>query len=300
MHGQLAQLNFVALNYFFTAFPLIIGGIFVGFALYYAVRSLWRLRGSRKFFGLVGGILVAYGGVAWFGIAFSAFGGLPATFEWPVGRADQLIPLSDGHRIAIHPASAHIQLYDRDWKFLYGWIVPAGGGDFKARLNSDNTLDVWTARGQAHLVFSVEGKELERSTYSEDYMKLPVASGPGSVPTPIPLLVFANPFIAWAVCLVGLLMLRFSDPQRFGRKKMTQPIGPSKPGSALSALVGAVFVVIGVGVTIHMFSLNAPWFVKVFAAFWTLAAAGICIYHARKFFSLNAVIGAILRRSKRN
>src|SRR3982751_1086953 len=52
-----------------------------------------------------------YGAIAFCGLGSSAKGGLPATFEWPIHRADQLIEVPDGRRIAVHKASARIQVY---------------------------------------------------------------------------------------------------------------------------------------------------------------------------------------------
>ena len=117
---------------FRNPFTIAIGGSLIALALYAAISSLWRARGYRKFVGFIGGILVAYGISAFYGLAFSARGSLPASFEWPVGRADQLIEVPDGRRIAVHPASARIQVYDRDWKLLHAWVVRAGAGDFRA------------------------------------------------------------------------------------------------------------------------------------------------------------------------
>ncbi len=163
---------------------------------------------------------MAYGISAFFGAAYSAGGSLPATFEWPIGRADQLIEVPDGRRIAVHPASARIQVYDRDWKLLHSWVVHAGGGDFKARLLPDEKLEVWTARGAQHFLFTLDGRQVEQSSYPpEQYPRLPVTAGPGDVPTPIFLWPFSQPFLAWAVALAGGLLLGYSDPKRFFKKR---------------------------------------------------------------------------------
>jgi len=95
---------------------------------------------------------VAYGISAFYGLAFSARGSLPASFEWPMGRADQLIEMPHGRRIAVHPASARIQVYDRDWKLLHAWVVHAGAGDFRAIQLPDERLVVWTVRGAQRYV----------------------------------------------------------------------------------------------------------------------------------------------------
>jgi hypothetical protein len=204
-------------------FTIGIGGFLIAYALYAAVSSLWRAQGHRKLAGFVGGLLMAYGISAFFGAAYSAGGSLPATFEWPMGHADQLIEVPDGRRIAVHPASARIQVYDRDWKLLRAWVVHAGGGDFKARLLPDDKLEVWTARGAQHFLFTLDGAQVEQSSYlPEQYPHLPVTAGPGDVPTPLLLWPFAQPFVAWAVALLGGLLLGYSDPKRFFKK--------SKPG----------------------------------------------------------------------
>ena len=89
------------------------------------MSSLWCAKGHRKLVGFIGGLLVAYGISAFYGAAYSAGGSLPATFEWPMGRADQLIQVSDGRRIAVHPASARIQVYVTIGSFfMHGLCMP--------------------------------------------------------------------------------------------------------------------------------------------------------------------------------
>jgi len=162
---------------------------------------------------------VAYGISAFYGLAYSASGRLPATFEWPMGRANQLIEGPDGQRIAIHPASARIQVYDRDWKLLHAWVVHAGSGDFRAILLPDERLVVWTVRGTQRYVFTLDGTQVEQTSYPlEQYHRLPATAGPGYVPTPILLWPFSSPFAAWSVAVVGGLLLAYSDPKRFLKK----------------------------------------------------------------------------------
>jgi len=55
---------------FWNAFTIAIGGFLVAWSLYAAVSSLWRARGHREVAGFVGGILVAYGISAFYGLAF--------------------------------------------------------------------------------------------------------------------------------------------------------------------------------------------------------------------------------------
>jgi hypothetical protein len=200
---------------FGNAFILVIGGLLVTWSLYAAASSLKRARGYRKFVGLIGGILAAYGITAFCGLTLSAKGSLPASFEWPIGRADQLIDAPDGRRVAVHEASARIQVYDRDWKLLHAWVVNAGAGDFKAILLPEDKLVVWTVRGAQRYVFTLDGTQVERTSYPlEQYARLPATVGPGYVPTPILLWPFSSPFAAWSVAIAGGLLLVFSDPKR--------------------------------------------------------------------------------------
>jgi hypothetical protein len=205
---------------FWDIFIIGTGEFLITWALYAAVTSLWRARDLRKVVGFVGGLLVAYGISAFYGAAYSVGGSLPATFEYPMGRADQLIEVSDGRRIAVHPASARIQVYDQNWKLLRAWLVDAGGGDFKVRLLPGDKLEVWTARGAQHFVFTLDGMQVEQSSYRpEQYPRLPISAGPGYVPTPLLLWPFSAPFVAWGVAVAGGLLLGYSDPKRFFKKR---------------------------------------------------------------------------------
>jgi hypothetical protein len=55
---------------FWNPFTIAVGGSLVALALYAAISSLLRMRGHRKFVGFIGGILVAYGISAFYGLAF--------------------------------------------------------------------------------------------------------------------------------------------------------------------------------------------------------------------------------------
>ena len=204
---------------FWNLFAIAIGGLLVAWSLYLAISSLWRARGHRKLVGFVGGILVAYGISAFYGLAFSARGSLPASFEWPVGRADQLIEVPDGRRIAVHPASARIQVYDRDWKLLHAWVVPAG--QETSERYSCQTTSLWcglcTARSVT-LVFSTVLRSEQTSYPPEQYQRLPVTAGPGYVPIPILLWPFSSSLAAWSIAIAGGLLLVYADPNRFFKK----------------------------------------------------------------------------------
>jgi hypothetical protein len=201
---------------------LLIGVPFVVGALYGAFDSWRRLHGVRRVVGMLGGILLATGGGAFFSIALAALGAIPANFEWPVGRADQILQLPDGHQVAVHTPSGRLQVYDPAWHFVRAWAVDAGGGVFKARLTATGRLEVWTARGQKRLVFEPDGRLVEAGSYAPaSYSDFRTDARSGYVPTSLPLWIFAHPFVAWGVGAVGMAMLALSDPKRLKRKRGT-------------------------------------------------------------------------------
>ena len=207
---------------------LLIGVPFVVGALYGAFESWRRLHGIRRVIGMLGGILLAVGGGAFFSIALAALGAIPANFEWPVGRADQILGLPDGHRVAVHTPSGRLQVYDHAWHFVRAWGVDAGGGVFKARLTATGLLEVWTARGQKRFVFEPDGRLVEAGSYAPaSYSDFRTDARSGNVPTSLPLWIFAHPFVAWCVDAVGMAMFALSDPKRLKRKRGTKANGPA-------------------------------------------------------------------------
>ena len=221
--------------------PLLFGFVGIGIygvahILYFAVSSFWRVQGHRALLGFFGGITMAYGCGAFFSCMVSSGINFPSAFEWPAGHADQLIQIPDGRRVAVLIVCSRIQVYDRDWRFVRSWLVNASGKDFKARLLPDSKLEVWTAVGAHHYVFTLDGAEVESSSYAKgDFMRLPVTAGPGYVPTPLLLLPFSDPFIAWAVGMCGGCLLLYSDPQRFSRRDKT--LGRRRSPTVIGVLV---------------------------------------------------------------
>ncbi|MCI0641961.1 MAG: hypothetical protein L0Y72_27495 [Gemmataceae bacterium] len=198
---------------------LLIGVPFVLFALLGAFDSWRRLRGIRRVVGTLGGILLATGGGAFFSIALSSLGGIPTTFEWPVGYSNQIIKLPNGLQVATHTPSGRMQVYDQDWRFQRAWSVDASGGTFKARLTETGLLEVWTARGQMRFLFDSQGGLVDSGSYAPaSYSSLQESGTAGYVPTTFFLWILAHPFVAWAVGLVGLLMLVSSDRRRMQSK----------------------------------------------------------------------------------
>ena len=207
---------------------LLIGIPFVVSALYGSLNAGRRLRGMGRVFGVSGGIFLATGAAAFFSTTLSSLGVIPARFEWPVGRADQIIQMRDGFHVVSHTPSGRMQIYDPAWHFVRAWNVDAGGGVFKAKLTPTGFLEVWTARGQKRFLFAPDGRLVEAGSYApSSYSDFREDGGPGYVSTPFPLWVFAHPFVAWLVAIIGMAMLAMSKSKRF-KSKRTQHIAPER------------------------------------------------------------------------
>jgi hypothetical protein len=193
----------------------LIGVPFVLMGLATAFKSWRGSRRPRRIRGIFGGLLIAIGGFAFFSFAAVSMGGWNVPFEWPVGRASQIIQLPEGLQVVTHTASGRIQVYDASWNYIRGWPVDAGGGVFKARKTPNGALEVWTTRGGKRFVFATDGRLKEATTYpTAAYDDFEADGLPGLVPTPLPLWIFAHPFAAWAMAAMGMLLLITSNPPR--------------------------------------------------------------------------------------
>jgi hypothetical protein len=155
-------------------------------------------------------VLFAYGWVAFMGQPLAACGGMPFLgkgFEWPILFTDGAVEDSLGMRYVPHTAAGRIQVYDRDGNFLHGWFVEASGGPFTLHVTEDDKLEVFTVRGNLHLVFSGDGTLLEEGYYAdESYPDLPFGpSAEISLRVAWYLLPLASPLLAWLVGLVGFV-----------------------------------------------------------------------------------------------
>jgi hypothetical protein len=78
-----------SMNLLFSMLVLLIGGVFVFVSIGKAIGSR-RYHGAKRWMTVAGGGLLAIGAAGFFGLVFSATGGLnwlPSSFEWPVGSA---------------------------------------------------------------------------------------------------------------------------------------------------------------------------------------------------------------------
>ena len=114
-------------------------------------------------------------------------------------------------------------MYDRDKRFLRGWTVDARGGEFNLSVTDDDSIEVFTARGNRHYVFTIDGDLVSQSTYGQQSYSDLGRSAETTVnfPTPIFLLPFSHPFAGWALGALGMVGLIVLDKTKKGRRHRT-------------------------------------------------------------------------------
>jgi hypothetical protein len=207
---------------FFIMLILLIGSSWIILAAA-GLFSARRETGWKRLLDSVASVVLVVGGIGFFGSSLSAVGGLnwiSRSFEWPVGYASGIVSTENGLHVVPHTPSGRVQVYDSNWNFVRGWQVDAGGGTFKLVASKDNHIDVMTARGSWHYVYTIEGDLLSKGTYHpRAYSSFPDNGISFFVPTPPWLLVFSHPFIAWGVAAAGIGMLAVADKKKRREKK---------------------------------------------------------------------------------
>lgn len=215
--------------------PLIMGIVFIAAGLASAIDACRTQRGLRRLSGILGGILLAAGAAGFFSLPLASTGIIPASFEWPVGWATQIIQLPDQRRIVTHEYSGRIQIYDQNWRFVRAWIVDPRSGKFKAKLSANGLIEVWEPRTQRHLFYQLDGRIVEDTKYDRASIPPDFFSSDGTdglVPTSLPLWVFTHPAIAWGTIVAGVALL-------FLGKRQVTPRIPSTPLTEHPAQPGA-------------------------------------------------------------
>jgi hypothetical protein len=163
-------------------------------------------------------LLVGVGGAGFFAPMLCAEGllKLPTSFEWPAGYVSGVAPTDDGRYVVPIVPAARVQIYDSHWKFMRGWNVETGGGDFKVQFAPDGMIEVFTARGAMHYSFDQNGHWLSSEGMAQPFSWLPNGQS-FWVPTPIWLWVFSSPFVAWLIMAIGMAGLAIGE--RFRRRK---------------------------------------------------------------------------------
>lgn len=145
------------------------------------------------------------------------------SFEWPVGNTRSALQHSSGIYIVPHEPSGRVQLYDNSLKFLRGWQIEANGGSFNLNISDDNSFYIYTARGDMKYHFDLQGKLLSSEKHLERYPNNRSHLLDVAIPTPAYLWVFTNPFKAWIVAVLGIILANIAN--RLSKSKRRQQIG---------------------------------------------------------------------------
>jgi hypothetical protein len=208
------------LTILFVAFFLVICAS-PAFMRRFRTRTLWP-------WALVSSVLMIYGGVARHANVLStagAFDRIPS-FEYPVWHADGVVTLGDGTHVVAHKPSSRIQIYDRDWRFLRGWRVRSGGGDFRILNASEDRIEVFIERGDFHDTYDRNGNRLvgdpDASREPGTYLASPRQ---GTLPLSPWLRPFSSLGLASLLWLSGLVIL-LACFYRVNKAIEPEPVGP--------------------------------------------------------------------------
>lgn len=184
--------------------------VLAGTVFFMAGETWFQLEGSRRFFGFLGSLLLAFGGVALLAAGVASTNGFPTGLEWPVGEAQQVLFLHDGRHIAVHQPTDRIQVYSSGWRFLHGWSVP--GDLLRVKPGDNDTIEAWAERSSRqtwHHVYSADGKELRSEISHGDVPDVPMERG--DVPTPYFLYPLAYPLLAGVIAAFGFATWRVAS-----------------------------------------------------------------------------------------
>lgn len=205
----------------------------------------WPLKLLAAGISLIGAVGFAAGFFAMYGLLTW----VPRSVELPLGWLVGIALDSKGHIYCGTQFYSRIQEYDADGAFLAGWFVPSSGGVFRIRVNSNDELEVATARTRMLLRFSPAGElleqrrdarafeqfgpnnerrwtdsdgttyEIDRSFLLSSISKHKNAERETLIVTPLYLWFFMGPFPAWLLfALGGLLFAGLEGRLRLKRK----------------------------------------------------------------------------------
>lgn len=211
--------------------PFIITGIMLAFwngifgmLVYFSLRE----RAPKKWFGVVGGLLVMYGVTSFFLTGLCADCGtdiVPTHFEWPMGLTNGILTTPSGMHVAPHDAAGRVQIYDSNWKFVRGWHIDGGGGTFKLCALEGERFEAITARGNSKFTYDLNGTLISASkydgklwnTFPQSRESKYIATWPWMWP-------LVHPFLAMLTLILGFVVLFVGGKVRvrpFSRKRTT-------------------------------------------------------------------------------
>jgi hypothetical protein len=185
-----------------------------------------RTSGSTRVVRMLGAALTILGAVGFFGSAIAAMGGmnwLPSSVELPAGRVEGVVTMPDGHYVVPLEHAGRVQVYDRDWRFLRGWQLDAGGGMFVVDALDGGRIQVVTARIYRKYVFALDGRLLSSGTIDHrDLDEYGRAGRTVVVPTHPLAWIWSGPFASWLAMFGGLALTGFAQT----RKRRVAPARP--------------------------------------------------------------------------
>lgn len=193
------------MNWLGITLVVLIGSAFIAVAGSVAWKAR-ALRGLKRWLTISSGVLIAVGGLGFFGNAVAGTGGflwLPKTFEWPVGYARNVLVLSDGSYVVPHKPINRIQVYDHDWKFKHGWWLKRRDIKVFALREADtNRVEVITS--ERRYVYDASGNLVSEEPNESKVMTENSESVRDMwVPTRCWLLPFTGPFLSWLTMVIG-------------------------------------------------------------------------------------------------
>jgi hypothetical protein len=158
---------------FFSALLVIFAVVWLAGALSGVVRQ--SRTAQRSWLVWLGGCLLIVGVGCFFANALAAEGILPvrSNFEWPVGTDSGVVRGSDGVYAVPLEAVGRVQLYDKNRRFMLGMQVDGEGRNLKVWLSNPGRVEIFTARGRKHFIYSYEGVLLQTKEYSDNFYDLP-------------------------------------------------------------------------------------------------------------------------------
>jgi len=185
------------------------------------IRGFLRISREKKNFGwavLLFGSLAVVGAIGFFGQMLLAIDviKIPPSVELPAGYVKGVIATQEGLNVVPLEPSGRLQVYDRDWHFLRGWHIDAGGGSFKVLSTRPGTIEVFTGRRHHHFTYSENGELLASETpFGESLSSIENGAIETTVPTKLLLWPFSSPFLSGLLVFIGVMgfniIKKFSD-----------------------------------------------------------------------------------------
>jgi hypothetical protein len=159
---------------------------------------------------IIAGLFIIYGFIAFTGWGMTILDSIPSfsPVEWPLGTVSGVVRDSSGRYAASNTAYSRVQVYDQYKKFITGWSVDDGGGNFHLMMNKNDQVEVFCVRNDRHYVYNLDGTLVSQSDYSpNDYPNLEANTSTEYFPTPLYLLPFSSPVFGWLIGVIGAIVL---------------------------------------------------------------------------------------------